>query len=178
MHQILIAVQKSYLIILLLSLWGGQQYSFAQFSGGRLQATGLTCALCNKAIHQSLEQLAFVEKVEADIKSSSFTLTFRANGAVSPAKLKAAVEDAGFFVGELQLTGSWNQDPVEKGIPFVWGEQSFQFISSKTPSLSKAFTCMVIGKGYLTEKSLKKLKTDYWEYLNLDSSIFQLLLIK
>lgn len=34
---------------------------FAQFSGGRLQATGLTCALCNKAIHQSLEQLAFVE---------------------------------------------------------------------------------------------------------------------
>ncbi len=178
MRQILIAVPKSYLVILLFSLWGGQQYSFAQFSGGRLQATGLTCAICNKAIHQSLEQLAFVEKVEADIKSSSFTLTFRDNGAVSPAKLKAAVEDAGFFVGELQLTGSWNQDPVEEGVPFVWGEQSFQFISSKTPALSKAFTCKVVGKGYLTDKSFKKLKNDYGAYFKLENNIIQLILVK
>jgi hypothetical protein len=111
-----------------------------------------------------LEQLSFVEKVEADIKSSSFTLTFRANNAVSPAKLKAAVEDAGFFVGELQLMGTWNQEPVERGASFVWDQQVFQFISSKTPALSKSFTCTVVGKGYLTEKSLKKIKADYSEY--------------
>jgi len=171
-------VRQSTLIILLLLLLGGQQYTFAQFNSGKLQATGLTCALCNKAIHQSLEQLSFVEKAKADIKSSSFTLTFRANNAVSPAKLKAAVEDAGFFVGELQLMGTWNQEPVERGASFVWNQQVFQFISSKTPALSKSFTCTVVGKGYLTEKSLKKIKVDYSEYLKSDENIYQLLLNK
>jgi copper chaperone CopZ len=81
-------MHKSYLVLLLLLLMGGQQYSFAQFSGGKLQATGLTCALCNKAIHQSLEELAFVEKVETDIKSSSFNLTFRNDHVVNPSQLK------------------------------------------------------------------------------------------
>ena len=171
-------MHKSIFVVLLFLLYGGQQYSFAQFYGGRLQATGLTCALCNKAIHQSLEQLSFVEKVEADIKSSSFTLTFRANNAVSPAKLKAAVEDAGFFVGELQLMGTWNQEPVERGASFVWDQQTFQFISAKTPAMSKSFTCTVVGKGYLTEKNLKKVKADYSEFLKLDGDVFQLLLNK
>jgi len=169
---------KLILVILLLLFFGGQQYTFAQFSGGRLQATGLTCALCNKAIHQSLEQLAFVTKVDADIKSSSFTLTFGGNGIVSPAKLKAAVEDAGFFIGELQLTGNWNQGPIERGVPFVWGEQTFEFISLKTPATSKTFNCVVIGKGYLTEKSMKKIRTDYNEFFKTDVEIFQLLFVK
>jgi len=171
-------MHKLLLVILLLLFLGGQQYTFAQFSGGRLQATGLTCALCNKAIHQSLEQLPFVTKVEADIKSSSFTLTFGGNGGVSPAKLKAAVEDAGFFVGELQLTGTWNQDPIEGGVPFVWGEQTFEFISAKTPATSKAFNCIVVGKGYLTEKGLKRIRTEYSEFLKTDKALFQLLFVK
>jgi copper chaperone CopZ len=171
-------MHKSYLVLLLLLLMGGQQYSFAQFSGGKLQATGLTCALCNKAIHQSLEELAFVEKVEADIKSSSFNLTFRNDHVFNPSQLKAAVEDAGFFVGELQLTGTWNQDEVERGVSFIWGGHSYQFISSKTPSAAKSFNCIVAGKGYLTDKSFKKLKNEYGAYFKLENNIIQLILVK
>ena len=43
-------------ITMLLLLFWGQQHSFSQFSEAKLQATGLTCALCSKAIHQELEK--------------------------------------------------------------------------------------------------------------------------
>ncbi|NDF99832.1 MAG: copper chaperone, partial [Chitinophagia bacterium] len=56
--------------MLLLLVWG-QQHGFAQFSQAKLQATGLTCALCSKAIHQALEKLPFVQKVSAQIKESA-----------------------------------------------------------------------------------------------------------
>ena len=46
----------------------------AQFSSANLQAAGLTCAMCTKAINKSLEKLSFVQSVEADIKSSSFNI--------------------------------------------------------------------------------------------------------
>ena len=91
---------------------------------------------------------------------------------------KAAIEDAGFFVGELQLTGTWNQDEVERGVSFIWGGHTYQFISSKTPSVAKSFNCMVAGKGYLTDKSFKKLKNDYGAYLKLENNIIQLILVK
>jgi len=39
----------------------------AQISSATLQASGLTCAMCTKAINKSLEQLNFVESVKPDI---------------------------------------------------------------------------------------------------------------
>ena len=79
----------------LLLLWiGGQQYSYGQLHTARIQATGLTCALCSKAIYKSLEKLSPIEKVTADIKSSTFSIQFKKDAAVNPDELKAAVEDA------------------------------------------------------------------------------------
>ena len=51
--------------------------SNAQFTSANLQAAGLTCAMCSKAINKSLEKLTFIQGVEADIKSSTFNITFR-----------------------------------------------------------------------------------------------------
>ncbi|NBV30006.1 MAG: copper chaperone [Chitinophagaceae bacterium] len=98
-------------LLLLLLLVGGQQFCFAQFQSARLQATGLTCALCSKAIHESLQKLPFVAKVEADIQSSAFAILFRNGETQDPDALKAAVEEAGFFVGELLLEGQWGERP-------------------------------------------------------------------
>ena len=75
----------------------------AQFSQARLQATGLTCALCSKSIHQALGKLPFIESVQPDLKSSSFDLRFKTGLSVSVASLRIAVEDAGFFIGDLTL---------------------------------------------------------------------------
>ncbi len=49
----------------------------AQFKSASLQAAGLTCAMCTKAINTSLEQLPFVKDVEVDIKTSSFIINFK-----------------------------------------------------------------------------------------------------
>ena len=80
--------------------------SDAQFSKARLQATGLTCAMCSNAINKALEKISFVESVRADIKNSAFDIVFKKDEDVIIDMLKDAVEDAGFFVGSLHLTGS------------------------------------------------------------------------
>ena len=64
-------------LILLMGIVLSTLVATAQFSSASLQASGLTCALCTKAINKSLEQLPFVESVNADIKTSSFRITFK-----------------------------------------------------------------------------------------------------
>jgi len=148
-------------LLLLLLLVGGQQFCFAQFQSARLQATGLTCALCSKAIHESLQKLPFVAKVEADIQSSAFAILFRNGETQDPDALKAAVEEAGFFVGELLLEGQWGERLPATTIPFKWGENWYYFLSSKAVKDKSSFTLSVIDKGFVTDKAYKKYLSQY-----------------
>src|SRR5436190_112041 len=83
--------------------------SNAQFSRARLQATGLTCAMCSNAINKALKQVSFVESVEPDIKNSAFDIVFKKNVEVDIDVIRKAVEDAGFSVGSLKLTGNFQE---------------------------------------------------------------------
>jgi len=148
-------------LLLLLLLVGGQQFSFAQFQSARLQATGLTCALCSKAIHESLQKLSFVAKVEADIQSSAFAILFRNGETQNPDALKAAVEEAGFFVGELLLEGQWGEKLPASTVPFKWGDNWYYFLSSKAVKDNSSFTLSVIDKGFVTDKAYKKYLSQY-----------------
>ncbi len=78
--------------------------SHAQFTKATLQATGLTCAMCSKAINKALMEVPFVESVKSDIKNSSFNMVFKPGQEVMVDALKKAVEDAGFSVGNLNIT--------------------------------------------------------------------------
>ncbi|HAL95511.1 MAG TPA: hypothetical protein DCP55_06150 [Chitinophagaceae bacterium] len=148
-------------LLLLLLLVGGQQFSFAQFQSARLQATGLTCALCSKAIHESLQKLPFVAKVEADIQSSAFSVQFRKGETQNPDALKTAVEEAGFFVGELLLEGQWAENMPASSVPFNWGGNWYYFLSSKAVKDKSTFTLSVIDKGFVTDKAYKKYLSQY-----------------
>lgn len=148
-------------LLLLLLLVGGQQFSFAQFQSARLQAIGLTCALCSKAIHESLQKLPFVAKVEADIQSSAFTILFRNGETQNPDVLKAAVEEAGFFVGELLLEGQWGENIPASSVPFKWGGNWYYFLSPKAVKDKSTFTLSVIDKGFVTDKAYKKYLSQY-----------------
>ncbi|MES1224202.1 MAG: heavy-metal-associated domain-containing protein, partial [Bacteroidota bacterium] len=79
--------------------------SRAQFTKATLQASGLTCAMCNNAINKALKGLAFVGTVKSDIKNASFDIVFKEGEAVDIDAIRAAVEDAGFFVAKLKVTG-------------------------------------------------------------------------
>jgi copper chaperone CopZ len=78
------------IIVLLVIVIAGSSVQ-AQFNSAFLQASGLTCAMCSKAIDNSLKQLAFIESVKPDIKNAAFNIVFKENAAVDIDALKKAV---------------------------------------------------------------------------------------
>ncbi len=82
------------ILIFMLVVLGFQ--STAQFSKASLQASGLTCSMCSKAVKIALEKVSFVDKVQVDIKNQQYNLTFK-EGRVDFDVLSKAVEDGRFF---------------------------------------------------------------------------------
>jgi copper chaperone CopZ len=151
------------IVVLLLLLVGEQQFCFAQFNKAKLQATGLTCALCSKAIHAALSTLPFVEKVEADLPTSSFVIQFKKGSFQQLDLLKQAVLDAGFFVGALVMEGKWEKGFSPASTPFLWGDQWYKLLSTPVVKEGAPFKLAVIDKGFVTEKGFKKYVQQYSE---------------
>lgn len=128
----------------------------AQFSQANLQATGLTCAMCTRAINTALEKVPFVESVKADIKSSTFIIRFKADQSVVIDQLRQAVEDAGFSVGSLKLTGQFNNLQLEKDQHARIGSSNFHFLNATSQVLNGEHTITVVDKNFLTEKQFRK----------------------
>ncbi len=132
----------------------------AQFSQGRLQATGLTCALCSKSIHQALDQLPFIESVKPELKSSSFDIRFKREQSVSVQSIRAAVEDAGFFIGQLTLELSEvAADSLRSGNRWPGEASAFRVLGEWKEGQS----LQVIEKGFLSEKEFKRILSRYPE---------------
>ena len=100
-------------IFFLLAILISSVAGFSQFKNATLQAAGLTCAMCTKAINNSLAELSFIQSVKADIKNSQFLIQFKPGSTVDPDVLKKAVEDAGFSVAKLKLNASFDNAKVE-----------------------------------------------------------------
>ena len=128
----------------------------AQFSKADLQATGLTCALCSNAINRALQKISFVESVKPDIKNSSFGIVFKKDAAVNIDALKNAVEDAGFSVGSLKLTGNFNEVKIASDQHVKIGNDQFHFLNVKSQVLNGEQTIAVVDKDFVTEKQFKK----------------------
>jgi copper chaperone CopZ len=128
----------------------------AQFTKASLQATGLTCAMCTRAINTALDKVPFVESVKADIKSSTFNIKFKSNETVNIDQLKDAVEDAGFSIGSLKLTGNFQDLKLEKDEHIKIGTDNFHFLNTGSQVLNGEQTVTVVDKNFLTEKQFKK----------------------
>ncbi|MDF2385163.1 heavy-metal-associated domain-containing protein [Nostoc ellipsosporum NOK] len=129
----------------------------AQFSRAELQATGLTCAMCSNAINKALQQLPFVENVKVDIKSSIYKISFREGAAVSIDGLKDAVEDAGFSVGDLKLSGRFENVSVANDKHVQIGNETFHFLDIKDQVLNGEKTITVVDKHFVSPKKFKKI---------------------
>lgn len=129
----------------------------AQFSKATLQATGLTCAMCSNAINKALLKVASVESVKSDIKNSAFNIVFKTGVEVDIDALKEAVEDAGFSVGGLQLTGTFSEVKLEKDKHIRIGKENFHFLNGDGQSLSGEKVITVVDRNYIPEKQFKKL---------------------
>lgn len=142
----------SLLFIIALSAINSQ----AQFTKATLQATGLTCAMCSNAINKALQKVSFVESVNSDIKNSSFSILFKADNQVDIDALKDAVEDAGFSVGSLKLTGTFNEMKIEKDKHVKIDKENFYFLNAFSQVLNGEQTVTVVDKNFITAKQFKK----------------------
>jgi copper chaperone CopZ len=128
----------------------------AQFKSASLQAAGLTCAMCTKAINKSLDRLAFVSKVEPDIKNSAFIITFKESAEVDFDALKNAVEDAGFSVAKLKVTASFNNVAVENDAHVQMNGKTFHFLNISNQKLNGQKSLVIVDKNFVTDKEFKK----------------------
>ncbi len=130
--------------------------SQAQFTKATLQATGLTCAMCSNAINKAIEELPFIESVRSDIKNSAFNLVFKKDANVELDEIRKAVEDAGFGVGNLKVTGLFDRVEVRNDRHVKIGSRNFHFLGIKDQVLEGEKSLVIVDKDYLTPKQFKK----------------------
>jgi len=128
----------------------------AQFTKASLQATGLTCAMCSNAINKALLEVPFVESVKPDIKNSAFNMVFKKDQKVKIDALRKAVEDAGFSVGSLKMTGQFNDVKVENDKHVEIGDENFHFLNTTGQVLDGEKTITIVDKNFLTARQFKK----------------------
>ena len=128
----------------------------AQFSKATLQASGLTCSLCSKAVKTALEKVSFVEKVQVDIKNQQYNLTFKQDNRVDFDALGKAVEDAGFSVAFLKVTATVNNLLAQKDDHVKMGAHTFHFLNSKDQALNGEVTFTLVDKAFVLAKDFKK----------------------
>jgi copper chaperone CopZ len=130
--------------------------SKAQFSKASLQATGLTCALCTKAIDEALKGISFVATVTPNIKQSSFDIVFKSGLVVDADVLKNTVEEAGFFVSQLQLTGTFEKVLVKNDAHVVFNHNTYHFLQVNEQLLEGEKTITLVDKNFVPTKMYKK----------------------
>lgn len=130
--------------------------SNAQFTKATLQATGLTCAMCSNAINKALQKVPFVESVKSDIKNSAFDIVFKKDAEISIDALKNAVEDAGFSVGSLKVTGTFSDVKIADDQHVKIGNENFHFLNVSNQVLNGEKTFKILDKNFVTAKDFKK----------------------
>ena len=145
---------KTLKILLVLLFSAG--ISQAQFKSANLQAAGLTCAMCAKAVNDALNQLSFIESIDPDIKTSGYVINFKPGATVDPDALKQAVEDAGFSVAKLRLTGNFDNVKLEKDAHINIEGKTFHFINGGSQTLNGEKTITVVDKYFVSAKEFKK----------------------
>ena len=145
--------------LLILGMLTAAHVSQAQFTKATLQATGLTCAMCSNAINKALQKVPFVSSVEADIKNSAFFIVFKEDTKVDIDALKNAVEDAGFSIGSLKMTGNFNDVKVAKDKHVEIRGDQFHFLNTGDKVLNGVQTLTVVDKDFVSAKEFKKISS-------------------
>src|SRR6476661_6371631 len=145
---------KSFLLIAVLALAGVATH--AQFTNASLQASGLTCSMCSKAVKKALDKVSFIEKVDVDLKNQEYNLTFKKDALVDFDALSKAVEDAGFSVSSLKVTADLAGTKVTKDEHLKIGNQYFHFLNAADQTLNGSTTFSLVDKHFVSAKVAKK----------------------
>lgn len=130
--------------------------SIAQVNKVSLQASGLTCSMCSNSIYKALKTLSSVDKINANIKTSTFEITFKPGSNVDFNQVKNKVEDAGYAVAKFVALVNFKNVQVKSNEPVKIGSIKFQFINAKEQALNGEKQIRILNKGFVTAKEYKK----------------------
>jgi copper chaperone CopZ len=130
--------------------------SNAQYTKATVQASGLTCSMCNKAIYKALSKIAFVDTVTTNIKNSTYTVTFKTDNSIALDELKNAVTDAGFAVAKMELFWNANNIAVKNNEHIAMGNHYLHFVNVPTKSLQGEVKAILLDKNFTTDKLHKQ----------------------
>lgn len=130
--------------------------SNAQVKKVTIQASGLTCSMCSNSINKSLKSISYVDKVMANIKTSSFEVFFKPNAMLNFDQLKKKVEDAGFFVAKFTAVVNFEKQKVENDDHINVQNATYHFLNVKDQEIVGDKTIQLLDKGYVSAKEFKK----------------------
>jgi len=128
----------------------------AQVSTVSLQASGLTCSMCSNAINKSLKTLDFVLKVDADIKTYTFRISFKPGSVVDFDLLRRKVESAGFTVSAFVANIYFDNIRVSESQPIIVQNNSLLFLNISDQVLNGNKQVKIIDQGFVSPKEYKK----------------------
>ncbi len=138
-----------------------QSVSFGQIKSVTLQASGLTCSMCSRAIYKSLQQVSFVSNVQEDIEHTSYHIQFSDPEKISLDKLKKAVQDAGFTVARMEVKANFKNADVASDSSLRINDVIFYFVGISKQSLNGDKSLLILDKDFLLEKDRKKYAGEY-----------------
>jgi copper chaperone CopZ len=141
--------------ILLLIAFAASISAKAQVTKVSLQAGGLTCSMCSNSIYRALKTLDFIENVDADIKTYTFEISFKAHANVDFDQIRKKVENAGFTVNSFVATIHFDNLQVKNNQPVLLGNKTFLFRNVKDQSLNGSKEVRLLNKGFVPSKESK-----------------------
>ncbi len=130
--------------------------SFAQIRTVNLQASGLTCSMCSNSINKALNTIDYVTNVKANIKNSSFEISFKPGAKIDFDLLKKKVEDAGFHVAKLTAVVNFDNEKIENDRHINLNGLVLHFLNVTDQQLNGEKTIQVLDKGFVSSKDFKK----------------------
>jgi len=136
---------------------------YAQDFHVHLKATGLTCAMCSYSTQRSLERLDFVESIIPDLEETSFLIDFKKDKFIDFDLIQEKVEDAGFFVGEIEVIFS-DEITAENDKHSIHNGNLFHFFGD---NVSKSKIYKLVDRSFIPKSKFDIIseKTDHACYM-------------
>jgi copper chaperone CopZ len=122
-----------------------------------LQASGLTCAMCSKAIYKAVSAISFVDTVLVNIEASTYDIRFDKEATPQFDRIAKAVVDAGFSVADLTVIVNFDKQAVDKNGLFTMDGINYKLMGTPPATLQGSKKMQLVGKQYMLPKDFKKI---------------------
>jgi copper chaperone CopZ len=129
----------------------------AQVQKVNLQASGLTCAMCSKAIYKAVSAISFVDTVLVNIEASTYDIRFDKEATPQFDRIAKAVVDAGFSVANLTVIVNFDKQAVDKNGLFTMDGINYKLMGTPPATLKGSKKMQLVGKQYMLPKDFKKI---------------------